>query len=71
MRITKGMLQDALDAAAEFNQRRLVYVTPRQEIAQRDRPGFVSAACYGRGILLLAGEIGTNGNERYIQKVGL
>jgi hypothetical protein len=68
MRITKADLAKALEQAARFNQLELVYVSLRKEIVTRDRPGFIGVHQYGRGMLALRDEFGTDMVSRYLVK---
>ena len=74
MRVTKVELQHALEAAARFNSLPLTFVgTSRAyrgaEEMIRSLPGFVPVAKYGRGMLVLQNEIGTNMKTRYLRRL--
>jgi hypothetical protein len=73
MRITREELQRALDAAAQFNRLPLSFVgTSRAWRGAEERirglRGFVQVQQYGRGMLPLPNELGTNGKTRYLFK---
>ena len=76
MRVTKAVLARALADAAEFNQLPLYFYGPAAEFLGdndilRADPSFVPVCQYGRGMLSLLGELGTDGVNRYIRKPAL
>lgn len=68
MRILKKDLQRALADAAIFNQLPLMYLTETQEAEARTYPDFISPEKYGRGMLQLRDEIGTDGKYRFLRR---
>ena len=67
MRVLKADLVRALEQAAAFNQLALKFVDLQVENVRR-RPGFIPVGQYGRGMILLRDEIGTDGTFRFIRE---
>lgn len=69
MRVTKAQLQKALDDAARFNRLPLVFIPPgcQNEDLVRASYWFIPVCQYGRGMLPLPGEIGTDISRRFLR----
>ena len=66
MRITKKILQERLDSAAEFHQCDLMVVGRNDEHILRDQLGFVPAFWYGRWQSPHKNELGRLKNTRFL-----
>lgn len=76
MRITKALLELALKQAAWFNQLPLHFNGPAADFMGfndeiKCKSTFVPVCQYGRGMIPLRGEWGTDGVVRYIKKPAL